>query len=56
MRVAEISAQVANAPVPMLVSTPTHVNGRLDAEVLLRRLQLAEAQGWQPRRLDFEQA
>ncbi|MET8153531.1 DUF6493 family protein [Actinoplanes sp. NPDC049668] len=56
LRIAEITVQVARAPVPMLVATPTHVNGALPAEVLLRRLQAAEAQGWQPWRLDLEQA
>ncbi|MFB9696765.1 hypothetical protein ACFFRK_27300, partial [Amorphoplanes digitatis] len=56
LRIAEISVQVAKAPVPMLVATPAYVNGGLPAEVLLQRLRLAEAQGWQPWQLDLEQA
>ncbi|MEU7905595.1 DUF6493 family protein [Actinoplanes sp. NPDC049118] len=56
LRIAEISVLAAKAPVALLVSTPTHVDGGLDAEVLLQRLLRAEAEGWQPWRLDFEQA
>lgn len=56
LRVAEISAKLHRAPVPVLVATPTHVTGSLDAAVLLNRLTRAEAEGWQPWRLDLEQA
>ncbi|GAB7049155.1 DUF7824 domain-containing protein [Catenuloplanes indicus] len=56
LRVAEIAGRIHRAPVPMLVATPTHVNGSLDAAVLLDRLIRAEVEGWQPWRLDLEQA
>lgn len=56
LRLAEIAAQLAHAPVPLLVCTPTLTNGSLDAETLLRRLLRAEAEGWQPWPIDFEQA
>ncbi|GAB7041101.1 MULTISPECIES: DUF6493 family protein [Catenuloplanes] len=56
LRVAEISARIHREPVPMLVATPTHVTGSLDAAVLLDRLTRAEAEGWQPWRIDLEQA
>ena len=56
LRIAEIAVQSRRAPIPALVGTPTHVNGNLDAGVLLERLLVAEAQGWQPLPVDFEQA
>jgi hypothetical protein len=56
VRIAEIAVQSRRAPIPALVCTPTHVNGNLDAGVLLDRLLAAEAQGWQPFPVDFEQA
>ena len=56
LRIAEIAVQSRRAPIPALVCTPTHVNGNLDAGVLQERLLVAEAQGWQPGSIDFEQA
>ncbi|MDP9798697.1 hypothetical protein J2S43_007209 [Catenuloplanes nepalensis] len=56
LRIAEISVRLHRAPVPLLVATPTHVTGSLDAGVLLDRLIRAEAEGWEPWRLDLEQA
>ncbi|WP_328470127.1 DUF6493 family protein [Actinoplanes sp. NBC_00393] len=55
-RVAEISVELTRCPVPLLLATPTHVNGSLDAEVLFERLTRFEADGLQPWRLDLEQA
>jgi hypothetical protein len=55
-RVAEAAMRFADQPVPLLTATPTHVNGSLDAEVLLARLRRAEDEGWQPWRFDLEQA
>ncbi|MBM2620276.1 hypothetical protein JIG36_32655 [Actinoplanes sp. LDG1-06] len=56
LRIVEIAALLREAPVPELVSTPTHVDGNLDAPVLVERLRRAEAEGWEPWPLDFEQA
>jgi hypothetical protein len=56
LRVCEIAMNIAARSVPMLVSTPTHVDGNLDAETLFDRLCRAEADGWQPWPLDLEQA
>ncbi|MEV6306649.1 DUF6493 family protein [Actinoplanes sp. NPDC051861] len=56
LRAAEIAANVAAGSVPMLVATPTHVNGNLDAAELAARLGRAEAEGWQPWHFDLEQA
>ncbi|MBL7258103.1 DUF6493 family protein [Paractinoplanes lichenicola] len=56
LRIVEVAALLREAPVPMLVATPTHVNGNLDAPVLVERLRRAEAEGWTPWPLDFEQA
>ncbi|MFD0594109.1 hypothetical protein ACFQZ4_17875 [Catellatospora coxensis] len=55
-RLAEMSVQLVRQPVPLLMATPTHANGRLEAAELLRRLEQAEREGWQPWALDFEQA
>ncbi|GAA1374881.1 DUF6493 family protein [Catellatospora chokoriensis] len=55
-RLAEMSAQLGRQPVPLLMATPTHANGRLAPAELLRRLEQAERDGWQPWALDFEQA
>lgn len=55
-RLAEMSAQLGRQPVPLLMATPTHANGRLEPAELLRRLEQAERDGWQPWALDFEQA
>jgi hypothetical protein len=63
MRMLEVGAAIgggrpgAPAITPRrLVSSPTDVTGRLDAGVLLDRLQAAEDDGWQPLPLDLEQA
>jgi hypothetical protein len=56
LRVAEIAMNLADAPVPVLMSTPVRADGSLTADVLLERLRRAEAEGWQPWPLDFEQA
>ncbi|GIE31265.1 hypothetical protein Ait01nite_043100 [Actinoplanes italicus] len=55
-RIAEVAMRLTDQPVPLLTATPTHVNGSLDATVLLARLERAEAEGWQPWRFDLEQA
>ncbi len=54
IRIAEIAVQPER--VPLLMCTPTLVNGSLDAETLLHRLLRAEAEGWQPWPVDLEQA
>jgi hypothetical protein len=56
LRIAEIAVHLNGSMMPMLVATPTHVNGNLDPEVLLDRLSRAEAEGWQPWPFDLEQA
>ncbi|MEU8658470.1 DUF7824 domain-containing protein, partial [Actinoplanes philippinensis] len=56
LRVAEIAVHLNGSMMPMLVATPTHVNGSLDPAVLLDRLSRAEAEGWQPWPFDLEQA
>ncbi|MEV7226773.1 DUF6493 family protein [Polymorphospora sp. NPDC051019] len=56
LRLAEIAVQLDRAPVPALVATPTSANGQLDAATLVERLARAEEAGWQPWRLDLEQA
>ncbi|MFI5846056.1 DUF6493 family protein [Catenuloplanes sp. NPDC051500] len=56
LRVAEISVQLLRAPVPVLLATPTHVTGSLDAETLLTRLMRAETENWTPWRIDLEQS
>jgi hypothetical protein len=56
LRVAEIAVHLNGSMMPMLVATPTHVNGSLDAAALLARLSRAEAEGWQPWPFDLEQA
>ncbi|MEU4694726.1 DUF6493 family protein [Actinoplanes sp. NPDC023714] len=56
LRAAEVAVHLVGTMVPMTVATPTHVNGSIDAEVLLARLSRAEAEGWQPWPFDFEQA
>jgi hypothetical protein len=52
LRVTELAAQLAKSPVLELLATPTHVNGSLDAAVLVDRLRRVE----EPWSLDFEQA
>ncbi|GIF15634.1 DUF6493 family protein [Actinoplanes teichomyceticus] len=56
LRLAEAAVQLSSTLVPVTVATPTHVTGGLDAAVLLERLRRAEAEGWQPWPVDFEQA
>ncbi|GAA4602713.1 hypothetical protein BJY16_004339 [Actinoplanes octamycinicus] len=56
LRVAEVAVQLTRTLVPAVVATPTHVTGSLDPAVLLDRLRRAEAEGWQPWPVDFEQA
>ncbi|MFC7242362.1 DUF6493 family protein [Catellatospora aurea] len=55
-RLAEMATQLVGRPVPLLMATPTHANGLLEPAELLRRLEQAERDGWQPWPLDFEQA
>ncbi|MBG0564821.1 DUF7824 domain-containing protein [Actinoplanes aureus] len=55
-RVAEVALEISRSPVPLLLATPTHVNGSLDAEVLLDRLARLEADGRRPWPLDLQQA
>ncbi|GAB2934670.1 hypothetical protein GCM10027280_23170 [Micromonospora polyrhachis] len=56
LRIAEVAVQLDRRPVPLLVSTPTSVTGSLAVEVLLGRIEAAEAAGWQPWSRDLEQA
>jgi hypothetical protein len=56
LRAAEIALNLPGTAAPMLVATPTRVNGSLDAEVLAARLARAEAEGWEPWTFDLEQA
>ncbi|MFC4071255.1 DUF6493 family protein [Actinoplanes subglobosus] len=56
LRVAEIAVQVAQAPVPVLLATPTEVTGSLDADVLVGRIARCEAAGVEPWQLDLQQA
>lgn len=56
LRAAEVAVHIHGSMMPMLVATPTHVNGSLDPAVLLQRLSRAEAEGWQPWPFDLEQA
>ncbi|MBL7258105.1 DUF7824 domain-containing protein [Paractinoplanes lichenicola] len=53
LRIAEVASE---SPVPLLMATPTHVNGSLEPSILVERLRRAEAEGWQPLPLDLEQA
>ncbi|GLW28368.1 DUF6493 family protein [Actinoplanes regularis] len=56
LRIAEAALQLGSTMIPTIMATPTHVTGSLDAAVLLERLLRAEAEGWQPWPVDFEQA
>ncbi|MEV0610742.1 DUF6493 family protein [Polymorphospora rubra] len=56
LRLAEIAVQLDRTPVPFLLATPSAANGQLDAALLVDRLARAEEAGWQPWRLDLEQA
>jgi hypothetical protein len=56
LRIIEIGLHQPKSPIPLLLATPTHTNGSLDAATLVARLQRAETEGWEPWPLDFEQA
>ncbi|GGN62912.1 hypothetical protein GCM10010112_21620 [Actinoplanes lobatus] len=56
LRAAEVAVHLNGSMMPMLIATPTRVNGSLDPAVLLERLSRAEAEGWQPWPFDLEQA
>ncbi|BAL88751.1 hypothetical protein AMIS_35310 [Actinoplanes missouriensis 431] len=56
LRIQEIAQRFSERPVTELMATPTRVNGSLDAAVLLERLTRAQAGGWEPWPVDFEQA
>ncbi|WP_203759447.1 hypothetical protein, partial [Actinoplanes octamycinicus] len=56
LRVAEVAARLAAGPMPLLLATPTRVDGSIDPGTLIDRMIRAEAEGWQPWPLDFEQA
>lgn len=56
LRLHEIALGLMHAPRPALVSTPTSMSGLIDPAILLERLAKAEADGWEPWRLDLEQA
>ncbi|WP_033345301.1 DUF7824 domain-containing protein [Catenuloplanes japonicus] len=56
LRISELSLKLRREPVPLLLSTPTHVTGSIDAGVLLERLRRAEAEGWTPWPFDLDQA
>ncbi|MEV6300306.1 DUF6493 family protein [Actinoplanes sp. NPDC051861] len=56
LRAGELAVQAGRAPVPSLLATPTHVTGSIDPAVLIDRLARAEAGGWDPWALDFDQA
>ncbi|MFC4071465.1 DUF7824 domain-containing protein [Actinoplanes subglobosus] len=55
-RIAEAALMFVESPVPMLLATPTHVNGTVEAAVLLERITRFEAEGREPWPLDLEQA
>ena len=56
LRIVEVAVQLDRGPVPSLVATPTSVTGSLAVEVLLGRIEAAEAAGWHPWPIDLEQA
>jgi hypothetical protein len=56
LRVAEVATQLSRSPVPVLLATPSHVTGSLDAGVLIDRLARCEAEGREPWQLDLQQA
>ncbi|MBO3738900.1 DUF6493 family protein [Actinoplanes flavus] len=56
LRAAEVAVHLNGSMMPMLVATPTRVNGSLDPAALLERLSRADAEGWQPWPFDLEQA
>ncbi|WP_433790413.1 DUF6493 family protein [Actinoplanes sp. CA-252034] len=56
LRVAEAAVQVVQAPVPVLLATPTDVTGGIDAGALVGRLARYEEAGVDPWPLDLQQA
>jgi hypothetical protein len=56
LRIAELAVHLTRNPVPVLLATPTHVTGSIDADVLVDRLARFEAEGRTPWPLDFQQA
>ncbi|MEV4278808.1 DUF6493 family protein [Actinoplanes xinjiangensis] len=56
LRVAEAAVHVTQAPVPVLLATPTGVTGSIDAGVLVDRLARYEEVGVDPWPLDLQQA
>lgn len=56
LRLAELAAHIGDAGLVEPVSTPTNPDGWIDPDVLAARIAAAEAEGWQPWPLDFDQA
>ncbi|WP_430782461.1 DUF6493 family protein [Actinoplanes sp. G11-F43] len=56
LRLREMAGRITTEPVPLLLATPTRVDGSLDAATLLERLLRAETEGWTPWPVDLEQA
>jgi hypothetical protein len=56
LRVAELAVRLGRGPAPVLLATPTHVTGSVDAGVLVDRLVRFEAAGGTPWPLDLQQA
>jgi hypothetical protein len=56
LRLAELATRIGDPTPIKLVSTPTDPDGWIDAETLVARVAEAEAAGWQPWPLDFDQA
>jgi hypothetical protein len=56
LRVAEVAVRVVQAPVPVLLATPTSVTGSIDAGVLVDRLARYDEAGVEPWPLDLQQA
>ncbi len=56
LRLAELTARIADPGPVRLVSTPTGAKGWIDAAALVARIAEAESAGWQPWPLDFDQA
>ncbi|HEX6683120.1 MAG TPA: hypothetical protein VF062_10010 [Candidatus Limnocylindrales bacterium] len=55
-RLAEVATEAGRSPRPFLMATPTQANGHIDPGELVRRMEVAEAGGWQPWTIDFAQA
>ncbi|MET0414730.1 MAG: DUF6493 family protein [Actinoplanes sp.] len=56
LRAAELAERLSTSPPPMLLATPTQVNGALDPRTLLDRLTVFEAAAVDPWPLDLDQA